>query len=131
MILRLLALLLVAVPAHAQEKAEPAPSTVALRAQADREVANDLVVATVAAEETGTDTAALAAAVKSRSGGYQTFPVYKGGRIESWRVSQQLRLESADFPAMAARAPSAAAPVELEAGVSLVTVTVSGTIELR
>ena len=51
MILRLLALLLVAVPAHAQEKAEPASSTVA--------------------------------------------------------------------------------PVELEAGVSLVTVTVSGTIELR
>ena len=101
MILRLLALLLVAVPAHGQEKSEPAPSTVALRAQADREVANDLVVATVAAEETGTDTAALAAAVRSRSGGYQTFPVYKGGRIESWRISQQLRLESADFPAMA------------------------------
>jgi predicted secreted protein len=133
-------------------------------------------------------------------------PVYKGGRIESWRVSQQLRLESADFSAMAqllgklqgelvvqglsiglspearraaedaliaeavaafharaeiarralkvqgyrlrnldigtsggivrplaqmARASSAAAPVELEAGVSLVTVSVSGTIELR
>ena len=76
------------------------------------------VVAFVVAEESGTDPAALAAsvnqkmkvalaatkefaAVKARSGSYQTYPVYNKGRIETWRVTQQLRLESADFAAMA------------------------------
>jgi predicted secreted protein len=93
-------------------------STVGLQAQADREVANDQVVAIVASDEGGRDPAAIAAvvnkrmtaalavardypAVRTRSAGYQTSPVYKDGRIESWRVSQQLRLESRDFAAMA------------------------------
>jgi predicted secreted protein len=119
MILRLLALLLFALPAFAQDmKADPQVTTVALSAQADREVANDQVVVVVAAEEAGLDPAALSAAVnrkmsaamplvraasgvKSRSAGYATYPVYKAGRIESWRVSQQLRLEGSDFAAMA------------------------------
>jgi predicted secreted protein len=110
--------LLIALPAFAQDKADPNVATITLRAQAEREVANDQVVVVVAAEETGADPALLSAAVnrkmnaaaalvravpavKSRSGGYQTTPLYKDGRIESWRVSQQLRLESADFAAMA------------------------------
>jgi len=93
-------------------------STVGLQAQADREIANDQVLAIVAAEEGGRDPAALAAvvnkrmaaalgvardypAVRTRTAGYQTLPVYKDGRIESWRVSQQLRLESHDFAAAA------------------------------
>lgn len=93
-------------------------STVGLQAQADREVPNDQVLAVVAAEEGGRDPAAVAAVVnkrmaaalaiardhpgvRTRTAGYQTFPVYKDGRIESWRVSQQLRLESRDFAAMA------------------------------
>ena len=93
-------------------------STVGLQAQADREIANDQVLAIVAAEEGGRDPAALAAvvnkrmaaalgvardypAVLTRTAGYQTLPVYKDGRIESWRVSQQLRLESRDFAAAA------------------------------
>lgn len=93
-------------------------STVGLQAQADREIANDQVQAIVAAEEGGRDPAAVAAvvnkrlaaalalardypAVRARTAGYQTFPVYKDGRIESWRVSQQLRLESRDFAATA------------------------------
>jgi len=93
-------------------------STVGLQAQADREVPNDQVLAVVASEEGGRDPAAIAAvvnrrmtaalavareypAVRARSAGYQTFPVYKDGRIESWRVSQQLRLESRDFAAIA------------------------------
>jgi predicted secreted protein len=93
-------------------------TTAGLQAQADREVPNDQVQAVVSAEEGGRDPAALAAlvnkrmaaalavareypAVRARTAGYQTFPVYKDGRIESWRVSQQLRLESRDFSAMA------------------------------
>jgi len=111
--LALLLLLLFPLLAFAEEK-----STVGLQAQADREVANDQVVAVVAAEDGGRDPAAIAAAVnkrliaalavardypavRARSAGYQTSPVYKDGRVESWRVSQQLRLESRDFAAMA------------------------------
>ena len=94
------------------------PSLVSLRAQADREVPNDQIVVLLAAEEGGADPAALAAvvnkrmaaamaavrgvpAVKARSAGYSTVPVYKNGRVESWRASQLLRLESSDFAAMA------------------------------
>lgn len=111
--LAFLLLLLVPVLVFSQEK-----STVGLQAQADREVPNDQVLAVLAAEEGGRDPAALAAAVnkrmasalavardypavRTRSAGYQTLPLYKDGRIESWRVSQQLRLESRDFAAMA------------------------------
>jgi predicted secreted protein len=99
--------------AHAQE-----PTTVGLQAQAAREFPNNQVVANVFAEESGRDAAALAGAVnrkmaaalaaarafpsvRARSGNYQTYPLYKDGKIESWRVSQQLRLESGDFAAMA------------------------------
>ncbi len=109
---------LIALPVHARDKHDPRLTTVGLQAQAEREVPNDQIVALVAAEENGKDPAALAAsvnrkmaaalaaarevpAVKARSDNYQTFPLYKEGRIESWRVSQQLRLESAGFAAMA------------------------------
>ncbi len=117
-VLAALALLYACAAAAQEHLKEPGPGTVTLRAEAEREVANDQVVVMVAAEETGVDPALLSAAVnrkmnaaaalvravpavKSRSGGYQTTPLYKDGRIESWRVSQQLRLESADFAAMA------------------------------
>jgi predicted secreted protein len=90
---------------------------VSLEAQASREVANDQLVAVLAVELHGPDPAALAhtanrrmaealevaaavPAVKARSGNYQTFPRYdRNQRIESWQVSQELRLESADFAA--------------------------------
>ena len=90
---------------------------VSFEAQASREVANDQLVAVLAVELHGPDPAALAAtanrrmaealklaagvpAVKARSGTYQTFPRYdRNQRIESWQVSQELRLESADFEA--------------------------------
>jgi predicted secreted protein len=90
---------------------------VSLEAQASREVANDQLVAVLAVELHGPDPAALAQtanrrmaealevaaavpAVKARSGNYQTFPRYdRNQRIESWQVSQELRLESADFAA--------------------------------
>lgn len=118
MTLRLLALLALAFPVQAQDKPDPRLTSVGLQAQAEREVANDQIVALVAVEESGSDPAELAAsvnrkmtvalatakeftAVRTRSGNYQTYPMYKDGRIVSWRVSQQLRLESADFGATA------------------------------
>lgn len=97
---------------------DPAPQAlfdvVSLQAQASREVPNDQLMALVAAEASGPDPAALAdtvnrgiadalavvrefPAVKVHAGGYHTFPLYRAGRVEGWRVSQELRLESADF----------------------------------
>jgi predicted secreted protein len=104
--------------AAAGEKQDPF-DVVSFEAQASREVPNDQLVAVLAVELHGPDPAALAAAanrrmaealkavagapsVKARSGNYQTFPRYdRNQRIESWQVSQELRLESADFEAAA------------------------------
>jgi len=101
---------------HAQER-EAQLDVVSFEAQASREVANDQLVAVLAVELHGPDPAALAQtanrrmaealkvaaavpAVRARSGNYQTFPRYdRNQRIESWQVSQELRLESADFAA--------------------------------
>lgn len=111
-----IAALLLSGCAHAQER-EPQFDVVSFEAQASREVQNDQLVAVLAVELHGPDPAALArtanarmaealklvagvAAVKARSGNYQTFPRYdRNRRIESWQVSQELRLESADFTA--------------------------------
>jgi predicted secreted protein len=89
---------------------------VALNAQAEREIPNDLLSATLAAEAEGADPAQLAdgvnkamqralataqgyKSVKAQSGAYQTFPVYDKNRVARWRVRQELRLESANFAA--------------------------------
>src|SRR5438874_6793370 len=90
-----------------------------LQAEASREVENDQLVAVLAAEAQGANPAELAEtvnrkmaealksakevpSVKLRSGNYQTFPQRgKEGRIESWQVSQELRLESGDVAAAA------------------------------
>jgi predicted secreted protein len=90
---------------------------VTFEAQASREVSNDELVAVLAVELHGAEPAALARTVNSRmaqalkqatsvpgvrarSGNYQTFPRYdRNQRIESWQVSQELRLESGDFAA--------------------------------
>lgn len=91
---------------------------VSLQAEASREVENDQAVAVLAAEARGDNPAALAEqvnarmaaalkavkavpAVRARSGGYRTNPTYKNGRVEGWLVSQDLRLESNDLPALA------------------------------
>ena len=111
----LFALLFTALAATAQVP-EPLFNLVSLNAQAEREIPNDLLTATLAAEAEGTDPAqladgvnrtmqrALAAAlayktVKTQSGGYQTSPVYDKNRVVRWRVRQELRLESPDFGA--------------------------------
>lgn len=107
--------------AFAQELTPRAPefNVVCFEAQASREVANDQLVAILAIEMQGVDPAALGetvnrrmsealkiaapfTTVKLRSGSYQTFPRYRENqRIDSWQVSQELRLESADFAAAA------------------------------
>lgn len=103
----------------AAHEGEPPRDVVSFEAQASREVDNDQLVAVLAVELHGPDPAALAQsvnrrmaealkvaasvpAVKARSGNYQTFPRYdRNQRIEGWQVSQELRLESADFAAAA------------------------------
>jgi len=112
----LLALLLVPLAAAAQG-AETLFNLVSFAAQASREVPNDLLGATLAAETEGSDPAALAAEVnrtmqnalalareyrqvKVRSGSYQTLPVYDKHRIARWRARQDLRLESTEFAAV-------------------------------
>ncbi len=39
-------------------------------------------------------------ALKSRSGSYQTYPVYEDGKIVRWRARQELQLEAADVEAL-------------------------------
>jgi predicted secreted protein len=105
--------------AGAQEIARPPElDVVSLQAEASREVENDQLVAVLAAEAHGANPAELAEtvnrsmaealktaravpAIKLRTGNYQTFPRYKGQRIDGWTAAQELRLESADFTAAA------------------------------
>lgn len=111
----LLAPLFAPLPAHAQAQ-EPLFNVVSLSAQAEREVANDLLTAHLAAEAEGAEPAPLAdsvnrtmqralatalayKSVKAQTGGYQTMPVYDKNRVLRWRVRQELRLESADLAA--------------------------------
>jgi len=113
-LLAVFALTLACAAANAQERSETLFNLVGLSAQAEREVANDLLTAVLAADAEGADPAALAdtvnrtmrealklaqgyRAVKARSLNYQTLPVYDKARIVRWRVRQELRLESADF----------------------------------
>ena len=101
--------------AHAQDRAEALFNLVNLSAQAEREVPNDTITAVLAVDTEGADPAALADGVnramrealktaegyrnvKARSLNYQTWPVYDKQRITRWRVRQELRLESRDFP---------------------------------
>jgi predicted secreted protein len=105
--------------AGAQEIARPPElDVVSLQAEASREVENDQLVAVLAAEAHGANPAELAEtvnrsmaealktaravpAIKLRTGNYQTFPRYKGQRIDGWTAAQELRLESGDFTAAA------------------------------
>ena len=111
----ILALLLAPLAAAAQAPETPF-NLVSLNAQAEREIPNDLLTATLAAEAEGADPAQLAdgvnrsmqraiagalayKTVKTQSAGYQSMPVYDKNRVVRWRVRQELRLESADFTA--------------------------------
>lgn len=98
--------------------AEEAPR-IDLSAEASRPASNDLVRAVVYAEADGSSPAALAgqinsqigqglrlakswASVRVQTGNVVTQPIRgRSGRIESWRMRQELRLESRDTGAMA------------------------------
>lgn len=90
-----------------------------LQAQVSREVANDLMTATMVAEANDPSPAQVAAqlnrataealkiaaefkSVKARSGFTNTFPVYdRNGKLTGWRGRSEIRLESKDLQAMA------------------------------
>ena len=108
--------LLAALPAAA---AEPVLryNTVELQAEAQREVQNDLLNASLYVELSDANPAALANAVNktvnealrvardykgvtARSGNNQTFPVYaKGNVLQGWRGRAEIRIESRNFEA--------------------------------
>ncbi len=90
---------------------------VQLSAAAQAQVDNDTVVATLYAQEEGSDTAQLAAivndrinaaialvkqhkAIKIRTSGYTTSPVHHKSKITGWRVRQTLRLETQEMTLM-------------------------------
>ena len=107
---------LLALAGHALA-AEPQPhyNVVELQAEAQRELPNDTLTATLYAEFNDADPAALADAlnksnndalriarefsdVRARSGNNQTYPVYaKGNVLQGWRGRAEIRLESKDF----------------------------------
>jgi len=104
--------------AVAQGPAEPRFNQVDLQAEVVREVANDLMTATLAAEANDPSPAQVAAqlnrtvadalktaaefkTVKTRSGFTNTFPVYdRAGKLTGWRGRSEIRLESKDVQAM-------------------------------
>lgn len=107
---------LAALPAAA---AEPSPryNTVELQAEAQREVQNDLLNASLYVELNDGSPAALANAINKRvnealrvakdykgvtvrSGNNQTYPVYaKDNVLQGWRGRAEIRIESKDFEA--------------------------------
>lgn len=94
--------------------------TIEFSAEASQGAANDLGVATLYAESSGASAADLAgginqriaralelargfASIKAQSGGVLTWPVYAKnaqGRIESWRMRSEIRVESRDLGAL-------------------------------
>jgi predicted secreted protein len=99
--------------------ADPAPryNTIELQADAQREVANDTLSASLYAELNDANPAALANAinkaandalrvakdyksVRVRSGNNQTYPVYTKSNVQQgWRGRAEIRIESKDFEA--------------------------------
>lgn len=102
--------------------ADPAPryNSVELQVDAQREVANDTLSASLYVELNDASPSALANAlnrsanealrlakdyksVRVRSGANQTYPVYaKGGVLQGWRGRAEIRIESRDFEAASA-----------------------------
>lgn len=115
-----LAGMLGAATAFAQAPLDPVRfNQVDLQAEVSREVANDLMTATMVAEANDPSPAQVAAqlnratadalktagefkSVKARSGFTNTFPVYdRAGKLTGWRGRSEIRLESKDVPTMA------------------------------
>ena len=117
LLLTAVTLCLSAASASAAEPTPPRYNTVTLQADAQREVQNDLLNATLFVEVNDATPAAVANAVNKsvnealrvakdykgvrvRSGNNQTFPVYsKANQLQGWRGRGEIRLESKDFEA--------------------------------
>lgn len=122
---KLIALCLVTLPqfipaAFAADQLEPRYNVVELRAEAQREVQNDLMSAVLYVEMNDASPAALAnainksvnnalqvakgyPAVKARSRGNQAYPVYSRSNVlQGWRGRAEIRIESRDFEAASA-----------------------------
>lgn len=107
---------------HAADPARPPAPTVEFSAEAQQSAANDLILAVLYVERSGSDSATLAAeinrslaaaletaathgSVKTRSGAMSSAPIYakEGGvRIEGWRMRAEIQLESRDLNAVSA-----------------------------
>ena len=102
------------------ERGQPRYNAVEFQAEAQREVQNDLLNATLYVELSDANAAALADAlnksvneglrvarefktVRARSGNNQTYPVYsKANVLQGWRGRAEIRIESKDFEAASA-----------------------------
>ena len=103
-----------------QAEEQPRYNLISLRAEVSREVAHDRMHVTLYSEDQHTDPARLAAqitatlnraverartikSVKISQGSRHSYPVYddKGRKVMAWRERAELRLESADFAALA------------------------------
>ncbi len=111
-------LLFTPLAAGAQVSQQPFFNVVTLDASANAEVPTDTLTATMFAEEQGPDPAALATrinarieqalaraktetTVQTRSGSYQTNPLYdRANQITGWRIRAELIMESRDFKAV-------------------------------
>lgn len=117
--LKLLALtLLISVPWNATaQDSNDHYDRVNLSANAQTQIENDIVIATLFAEEQGSDTVQLAdlvnqrigqaikqlkrhTAIKLQTNSYNTYPVYNREKVVGWRVRQSIRLESRDMALM-------------------------------
>jgi predicted secreted protein len=90
-------------------------NVVDLQAEAQREIQNDLMTASLYVEQSGENPARVSNSVnkivnealrvagdvknvKASTEGYQTYPVYgKNKLLEAWRVRSEIRIESKDF----------------------------------
>ena len=87
---------------------------ISLHASASNEVANDVLVAVLTVQENGADPADLATkvnkkmaaiiddasnfeAIESHTTNYNSHALYKNSKIQSWQVSQQIKLTSQNF----------------------------------
>jgi predicted secreted protein len=136
-------LLLAAEPAASAEPPLPRYNTVELQAEAQREVQNDLLNASLFVELNDPSPAALAnvinksvnealriakdyKGVRVRSGNNQTYPIYaKGNVLQGWRGRAEIRLESKDFEAASGLVG------KLQAGMQLGNMTFSVSPEAR
>ena len=114
-----LALMLFGIADGVRAQAERAPATVELSADASRPAANDMAIATLYFQADDKSPAALSRqvnaaiaaaleqaraypAIKTKTSGASTFPVYgkEGRKIEGWRMRSDIHLESRDIAAL-------------------------------